>query len=368
MTELMQKQRIRRRSQTRLRIRAPLLIGGAQERIGRRGPHGKSLAARLRELSIPYLVPVGLLVLLVAGSAVAIAFFGRESLHLPRSGVALPRDSQLASILTSRGIEPVPAAGPTAAVGSAPATISPKPVEMTPYVVKRGDTLAGIAASKGLNDETLISVNDIENVRSLFPGRTIRIPSRNGVSYRVQKGDSLQRIANAYGIKLTDILDSNDLQSQTILPNQELFLPGAHMSPFEYRRAIGSLFIYPTMGVLTSPFGMRPDPFTGVVTFHNGVDLANSIGTRVNAAMDGRVVFLGTNRAYGNFILIDHGGGYQTLYGHLSKWIASKGQYVHAGEEIGLMGDTGYSTGPHLHFTIYKNSVPVNPLTYLTTR
>ena len=190
----------------------------------------------------------------------------------------------------------------------------------------------------------------------------------NGVLYHVQRGDSLQAIANGNSVSLSDILDANNLSSPTIYPEQGLFLPGAHMSSFEYRRALGTLFIYPTNGVLSSTFGMRHDPFTGILTFHNGIDLANSIGTRVNAAMDGSVAYLGVNRAYGRYVLLDHGSGYQTLYGHLSKWLVNVGQRVKAGQEIAEMGDTGYSTGPHLHFTIYRNSVPVNPLDYLGTK
>ena len=187
----------------------------------------------------------------------------------------------------------------------------------------------------------------------------------DGTLYRVRKGDTLGGIASAQGVKLSNILDANSIKSAVIVPGQELFIPGAQMSSFALRKALGTLFIWPTVGVITSPFGMRHDPFTGVVEFHNGIDIANVLGTPIRAAMDGKVALVGKNRGYGNFIILNHGDGFQTLYGHLSKSLVQKGENVNAGQEIGLMGDTGYATGPHLHFTIYKNSAPVNPLTYL---
>ena len=81
--------------------------------------------------------------------------------------------------------------------------------------------------------------------------------------------------------------------------------------------------------------------------------------------MSGRVTTTGINRVYGNYVIIDHGNGYQTLYAHMSKIIASKGQWVSQGTRIGLVGSTGYSTGPHLHFTVYKNGKLVDPMTVL---
>ena len=241
-------------------------------------------------------------------------------------------------------------------------------VKTSSYTVKPGDTVSGIAHTFGVTDETLISFNRIEDVRFLTPGTVLKIPNMNGVLYSVRRGDTLEGIASSHGVKLSTVLDANNLASSTIYPSQELFLPNAHMSSFAYRKALGTLFIYPTNGVLTSPFGMRHDPFTGIVTFHNGIDLANVMGTPVRAAMGGKVAYLGVNRGYGRFILIDHGGGFQTLYAHLSKRLVSRGEEVRTGQEIGQMGDTGYSTGPHLHFTIYKNGVPVNPLNYLSRR
>ena len=117
--------------------------------------------------------------------------------------------------------------------------------------------------------------------------------------------------------------------------------------------------------LLLSSAGLRIDPIAGVKSFHTGTDMACPTGTPILAAMSGRVTTTGINRVYGNYVIIDHGNGYQTLYAHMSKIIASKGQWVSQGTRIGLVGSTGYSTGPHLHFTVYKNGKLIDPMTVL---
>ena len=133
------------------------------------------------------------------------------------------------------------------------------------------------------------------------------------------------------------------------------------------KNAMGELFRIPISAKFrwTSPFGYRIDPISGVRSFHTGTDMACPTGTPILAAMSGKVVKTGQTRVYGNYVIIDHGNGYQTLYAHMSKIIASKGQWVSQGTRIGLVGSTGYSTGPHLHFTVYKNGKLVDPMTVL---
>ncbi len=362
MTATIRKQKIRKRPSTGANAGA-WLVARVRQRLARSGGSG---VARRRERKIPLVSVFAVAILAIGGVAVVLTSSPGTS-ALSRGGLALPKDPQLEALLNSYslGLKTAPAL----AGGGAPERLQgPKPLKMSSYTVRPGDTISGIAQSHGISDETLISFNDISDVRFLRPGQELQIPSMDGILYQVRRGDSLGGIASAHQVKLAAVLDANNIANSTIYAGQQLFLPHAHMNSFTYRKALGTLFIYPTVGMLTSPFGMRPDPFTGVYMFHNGIDLANAIGTPVDAAMDGRVVYLGVNRGYGQYILLDHGGGYQTLYGHLSKWIAHMGEYVRAGQEIAEMGDTGYSTGPHLHFTIYKDSVPVNPLNYLGSR
>ncbi len=117
--------------------------------------------------------------------------------------------------------------------------------------------------------------------------------------------------------------------------------------------------------VLTSAYGWRIHPITGKESFHNGVDLANVQGTPIYAAKSGTVTVATYNGVYGYYVQINHGDGFSTLYGHLTHYVVSEGQNVSAGQVIGYMGSTGWSTGPHLHFTIYYNGGTVNPMNYI---
>ena len=117
--------------------------------------------------------------------------------------------------------------------------------------------------------------------------------------------------------------------------------------------------------VLTSAYGWRTHPITGKQSFHNGVDLANVQGVPIYAAKSGTVTVATYNGVYGYYVQINHGDGFSSLYGHLTHYIVGVGQYVSAGQVIGYMGSTGWSTGPHLHFTIYYNGNTVNPMNYI---
>jgi murein DD-endopeptidase MepM/ murein hydrolase activator NlpD len=120
-------------------------------------------------------------------------------------------------------------------------------------------------------------------------------------------------------------------------------------------------FSWPVTGTITSPFGWRSNPFGGAPEFHQGLDIAAPTGTTVTAAAGGTVILAQWYGGYGNYILIDHGGGYSTGYGHLSAIYVSANQAVARGQAIGAVGSTGQSTGPHLHFEIRINGKPVDP-------
>ena len=243
-----------------------------------------------------------------------------------------------------------------------------QPVEYQTYKVKSGDTISGIAKKFGLtNISTLISVNDIGNVRQLGAGQKLKIPSIDGIIYTVKAGDTLEKIATSNNIKLENILDVNELTTETLTVGQQLFLPGVGLDQKTLQSRMGELFIIPISASFrwSSPYGWRADPFTGVQSFHTGTDMACPEGTPILAAMSGKISEVGNNRTYGNYIIINHGNGYQTVYAHMSKTIAKKGQWVTQGTKIGLVGSTGYSTGPHLHFMVYKNGNRIDPMTVL---
>ena len=234
------------------------------------------------------------------------------------------------------------------------------------YKVKKGDSVSKIAASFSVSMDAIISSNNISNARNLREGEILRIPNMDGIPYTVCDGDSLNKISISMGVPLEAILDANDLQNDIIDNGMVLFIPGARMKREDLKMALGELFIYPVKGArLSSPFGWRNDPFTGVRTYHAAVDLSVPQGTPIKAAMDGRVTEQGYNGTYGNYIILSHTGELQTMYAHMHTFSVKKGDRVTQGTQIGTVGSTGYSTGPHLHLAVFKNGRAVNPLDLL---
>jgi len=127
----------------------------------------------------------------------------------------------------------------------------------------------------------------------------------------------------------------------------------------------GAPTLWPVTGPITSSFGQREDPFNGEGAFHSGVDISALFGTPVRATADGMVVSAGNESGYGREILLDHGNGIQTLYGHLSGFAVTVGQQVNQGQVIGYVGMSGRATGPHLHYEVRIHNAPVNPHRYL---
>ena len=138
---------------------------------------------------------------------------------------------------------------------------------------------------------------------------------------------------------------------------------GMFSNPLIARTSVPSL--WPVRGQITAGFGQRMDPFSGEGAFHAGVDISVPFGTRVDAAADGIVLEAGPESGYGNEILIDHGYGLTTKYGHLSRIFVVVGQVLKRGQVIGAVGMTGKTTGPHLHYEVHVKDTPVNPTKYL---
>ena len=123
--------------------------------------------------------------------------------------------------------------------------------------------------------------------------------------------------------------------------------------------------IWTSKGWLSRGFGMKYDPFTGYKRMHNGIDIANHRGTPIIAAAAGKVISVRSAGGMGKMIIVDHGYGFKTKYGHLSKYKVKVGQFVKRGEIIALMGSTGYSTGPHLHYEVIRNGKSLNPMNFI---
>jgi murein DD-endopeptidase MepM/ murein hydrolase activator NlpD len=233
------------------------------------------------------------------------------------------------------------------------------------YSIQKNDIIGNLAEKFGLNEDTLISLNNIKNARLIQIGHVLRIPNQDGILYTVKKGDTLDTIAERYSSDAVAIRFVNELFTDEALPGTSIFIPGGRLDWMERQEINGDLFIWPVTGRITSPYGYREWPFGGGRQFHTGIDIGAGTGTPVRAAMSGRVSAAGWDRVLGNYIIISHHSGYRTMYGHLSVIRVRTGSYVGTGERIGDVGSTGVSTGPHLHFTVYKNGALMNPRTLL---
>lgn len=151
---------------------------------------------------------------------------------------------------------------------------------------------------------------------------------------------------------LAEVLEDKKLELEVFIEDLE--------AKFDYLESVPDLM--PTSGRLTSKFGNRKNPFGRGIQFHQGIDIANSKGTKIIASAKGTVTFSGRKGGYGKTIIIDHGYGYKTLYAHNSNLLVDVGDKVDKGQLIAEMGRTGRSTGNHLHFEIHKNDNPINPL------
>ena len=235
----------------------------------------------------------------------------------------------------------------------------------TSYRVHSGDMISVIASNFGITEDTIISVNNIRSSRLLQIGTYLKIPSIPGILYTVRKdGETSLSIAEKYKIDNAKLCAVNKVsESDSLSAGTMLFLPDAHLDWVTRQEINGDLFKKPVHArwYLSSAFGWRKSPFTGARSYHSGVDMACPQGTRIYAAMDGKVTSTGFNNTYGNYVIVTHHSGYKTLYGHMSAIAAVKNQYVTQNSVIGYVGSTGLSTGPRLHLTVFKNGKQINP-------
>lgn len=238
------------------------------------------------------------------------------------------------------------------------------------YRVKSGDMIGFIADAFDVTQDTIISVNNIKQSRLIQPGQYLKIPSMPGIIYTVKKnGETPETIAEKYKINADKCANVNFISKDSELAaGTSLFLPEAELDWATRQEINGDLFKKPLHSRywLSSNYGWRASPFNaGKRTFHGGIDMAVSTGTPIYAALDGTVTAVGYNATYGNYVIITHHSGYKTLYGHMKSTACKKGNFVYTNTVIGYVGSTGMSTGPHLHFTVYKNGKTINPMAVL---
>ncbi len=287
-------------------------------------------------------------------------------------------NTELGTIALSGGAVFKPAIMPGTAI------VGPSRKSVVDYIVLPGDSLSSIAYRYDLSVATLMWENTLSAYSIIRPGDKLRIPPTTGVMHTIKKGDTLKKLASSYGAKVEDIVAFNNLDEDgtDLVIGEKIMVPGGTkvqavpvrsqyttvQSRYTSAAPAGSAqapttrgYVWPSAArTITQYYGWR----------HHGLDIAGPMGTAIYAAKGGTVVTsqCGWNSGYGCYVIIDHGNGVRTLYGHNSRLLVSVGDKVVAGQTISLMGNTGkvYGvTGIHLHFEIRINGATVNPLSYI---
>ncbi len=291
--------------------------------------------------------------------------------------------------------------------------VQPKRAEKITYKVQKKDTVQSIAKKFGVKPETIMINNQTAMDNKLKRGEVLTFPSIDGLYYKLQKNETLAKVAKKYGVKVVDIVDYNNINPKKLKAGTTLFLKGVTLKKYKdvEQRLIaaqqekeeqkkekgqkgkgkkgagvapppdttdggddggappasysGEGFAFPVRYAgVSSPFGNRYHPVLRRYILHTGVDLvAKYVPLRASKA--GVVTFAGNMSGYGKIIIIRHENGYETRYAHLSVISTNVGEHVNKGDLIGKTGNSGRTTGAHLHFEIRHNGVPKNPMKYL---
>lgn len=248
------------------------------------------------------------------------------------------------------------------------AITAPQPEVVT---LAAGDSLWTIAEDLGVTAEALAEANSITLATVLDPGTTLRVPSADTLaiggpaplSVQVRPGDSLWSLASVHGASVESLMEANGLRNDHLIVGQTLTItPESIAAPAPTLNPTG--LIWPVEGLITSHFGYRK--LFGS-NFHNGLDIDAHTGDPIRAAVGGIVTFAGWHGGYGNLVIITHDDK-EYYYGHASKLLVSVGESIAQGDLIALVGSTGNSTGPHLHFEIRVDGQSVDPLPHLPTQ
>jgi murein DD-endopeptidase MepM/ murein hydrolase activator NlpD len=253
---------------------------------------------------------------------------------------------------------------PVEAVGGS-SSASP-PLTLMSWVVRPGDTIIGIAGRLGMNPDTISSLNrsNGRGVHNVTVGERILVPNQDGIRLAVQ--GNLDELCRRYDLDPEEVLAVNGATREGLSGTATLFFPGVQHEGYALSLSLGTAVTSPLGSWYeTDRFGWRVDPFTGTPSRHQGVDLAAPFGSTVRSVSDGTVSVCGYNDVLGNYVMVRSPLSRTFVYGHMDRVFVSAGARVGQGDRIGTIGMTGKTTGPHLHFEVRENGVPVNPRLYL---
>lgn len=266
------------------------------------------------------------------------------------------------------------------------ATINTVRNKAVDYIVESGDSLSSIAYQFDISVATVLWANNLSERSTIRPGNVLKIPPVSGLMYKVKKGDSLKKIATTFKANVIDIVSFNHLDEDgtDLKAGEEIMVPGGKPVSVVVVSPTRPVNINQSGGFVAVPAGSRQSPGSAgfvwpagvrIVTQyftwkHNALDIAGPMATPIYAAKSGTVTIsqCGWNGGYGCYIVVDHGDGFSTRYGHNSRLLVVPGEYVETGQTIALMGNTGNVrgvTGIHSHFEVRVNGRAVNPLGYV---
>ena len=237
------------------------------------------------------------------------------------------------------------------------------------HAVDDGESIADVATLLGVTVSNLLASNRLFGGEQLQPGQVL-YASDEGIVHVIQSGQTLTDIARSYAIPVETLSEANNLTDRSmIFAGDRLLIPGATTSFWNnvvvLSKGVPSRFIWPLEGEVVSQYGPRIHPVLGHAENHDGIDLDVPEGTTVRAAAGGDVFFYGEEPGYGNLLIIEHDDGFYSLYGHLADSFVFVGQYVEMGQAVAQSGNTGISSGPHLHFELRNREYPIDPERYL---
>ncbi len=278
-------------------------------------------------------------------------------------GSSTPSSSTSTSAPAAATTKPATSTTPSAASTASSAA------KILSHTAKQGESLQSIAGSMGVSVRDLRADNQLHGTEAPAAGRVL-YAVKNGVVHTIKSGQTLTDIAATYGVTINAIASANGIAtSATIFAGSRLMIPGVNSSFWDtvttLSRGKSSRFIWPLQAEVVSVFGWRMHPVLDIRQHHDGIDLDVSEGTTVYASAGGEVYFYGEQPGYGNVLILQHSGGFYTLYGHLKTSLVAKGQYVEQGQRVALSGNTGISSGPHLHFELRNGEFPVDPMSFL---
>jgi LysM repeat protein len=237
------------------------------------------------------------------------------------------------------------------------------------HTIDDGETIPEIATALGVTVSNLRASNRLFGGEQLQPNRVL-YASDQGIVHIIKSGQTLSDIARSYAVPVDTLTRANDLtSSSTIFAGDRILIPGASTSFWDdvvvLSKGVPSQFVWPLEGDVVSQFGWRIHPVLEDRHHHDGIDIDVPEGTTVHAAAGGDVFFYGEQPGYGNVLIIEHANGFYSLYGHLAGSFVFAGQYVEMGQAVAQSGNTGISSGPHLHFELRNREYPIDPERYL---